>query len=182
MKTYVLFVSRRFPAYHPRKGEDTGFEDRIIQNFHPRPEVFLNGKWTRDYKIVNIHTQEEFMPPSPKLHTIREKYDTWAKRAEEINAGKAVLSLRYWSGSPYNSKKDDSKHVEFMQLTKIHVDKIHINFNGGEASVGFTSIDLDTLAKNDGLSEQDLRAWFKADKNPVFEGCIIHFTDFRYDN
>lgn len=39
-----------------------------------------------------------------KLHTIRGNYDLWAKRFEKINKGEAVLSVRYWSGKPYNSR------------------------------------------------------------------------------
>ena len=40
-----------------------------------------------------------------KIHTIRANYELWAKRAEKINKGEAVLSVRYWTGKPYNSKQ-----------------------------------------------------------------------------
>lgn len=33
MKTYVLTVSRKFPATHPRKGESTGFVEAIENLF-----------------------------------------------------------------------------------------------------------------------------------------------------
>lgn len=37
------------------------------------------------------------------------------------------------------------------------------------------------LAKNDGLSVEDFTEWFfGCNKGNVFDGVIIHFTDFRY--
>lgn len=38
-----------------------------------------------------------------KLHTIRGNYDLWKRRIDKINAGKAVLSIREWTGIPYRS-------------------------------------------------------------------------------
>ena len=37
-----------------------------------------------------------------KKHTIRLNYQHWEKRFEEIKAGKAYLSLRYWLDAPIN--------------------------------------------------------------------------------
>lgn len=92
MKTYVLTVSRHFPAKHPRRGESTFFPARI-----------QNGLGDSHY----------IQSPTSKIHTIRANYDLWKKRIDEVNAGEAVLSLRYWTGKPYNSKQQ-----EFARLDK----------------------------------------------------------------
>ena len=40
-----------------------------------------------------------------KIHTIRQNYELWNKRAEKINKGEAILSIRKWSGKAYRSKQ-----------------------------------------------------------------------------
>lgn len=48
-----------------------------------------------------------------KLHTIRGNYDLWKKRLDEVQEGKALLSIREWEGMPYRSKQ-----VEIIKVTK----------------------------------------------------------------
>lgn len=160
MKTYVLTVSRHFPAKHPRAGRNTYFVAKIC-------------------KAIGLKTGpgiETMMPP--KIHTIRANYDLWAKRAEEINAGKAVLSIRYWSDKPYHSKQ-----VEFCVLNRIGVQKLTFSsqwFNSMLVDGKYCFADIEkSIANNDGLSFDDFQAWFKGYdlSKPM---AIIHFTDFRY--
>lgn len=40
-------------------------------------------------------------------------------------------------------------------------------------------VPIEVVAKNDGLSVEDFISWFFT-KDNVFEGVVIHFTDFRY--
>lgn len=47
---------------------------------------------------------KEHLMDGTKKHTIRGNYLYWAKKAEQINAGKMVLSIRQWTGRPYNSE------------------------------------------------------------------------------
>ena len=47
-----------------------------------------------------------------KIHTIRGNYDLWDQRIKDVQEGKAVLSLRQWTGRPYASEQ-----VEIQQLT-----------------------------------------------------------------
>ena len=108
-----------------------------------------------------------------KIHTIRCNYDLWAKRLDEVIAGRAVLSLRQWSGKPYNSKQESPIRI----LTK-------------EDGVGYQKITQQRLftdyfiineygAHHDGLSHSDFYNWF--DPRPTKEPyIIIHFTPFRY--
>jgi hypothetical protein len=150
MITYVLTVSRYFPANHKRKGENTGFISSIL----------LNGV--------------EF----DKRHTIRSNYDLWEKRFKKIDAGKAVLSLRYWEGQPYKSKQ-----VEFLKLNKdcgIGLQKLEATLLGwfiDDIECDFTIKDF---AKNDGLSQDDFKEWFNNSFTLHEPKAIIHFTNFRY--
>jgi hypothetical protein len=108
-----------------------------------------------------------------KIHTIRCNYDLWAKRLDEVIAGRAVLSVRQWSGKPYGSKQESPIRI----LTK-------------DDGVGYQKITQERLftdhfivvefgAHHDGLSHTDFYNWFdhKPTKEPYI---IIHFTPYRY--
>lgn len=151
MKTYVITLSRRFPKTHARAGEPTEFAEKF-----------------RD----------------TKLHTIRANYDLWSKRIAEIEQGKACLSVRQWTGAPYRSKQ-----VEIARLSKddgVGIQKFEFypncdgKFTSGNFSIdGYFIFDTETLAKNDGLSIEDWKDWFKG-----YDLCrplaIIQFTWLRY--
>ena len=116
-----------------------------------------------------------------KIHTIRKNFALWQKRAEEISTGKAYLSLRYWSGDPYQSKQ-----VEFKQLQKIGIEKISIvkkdeNLTTTINDTNFSEYGI-LIAHNDGLQFNSFLNWFFPAKQGQFDGCIIHFTDFRYSD
>lgn len=144
MKTFVLTVSNQFPKTHNRAGQTTGF----IENIRRLPEC-------------------------EKIHTIRSNYELWRKRAKEINEGRAVLSIRYWSGMPYRSKQ-----VEINRLERIGVEKLEHPDNLDFAPIEGEKVNWKNVAKNDGLSFEDFCEWFKLrQKEPM---AIIHFTDFRY--
>lgn len=135
--------------------------------------------------------QETNFPPAiineDKRHTCRGNYALWYKRSLEVQAGRAVISLRYWSGKPYASKQ-----VEFCVLNWIHVQKVHVYqisrtqipiFGESTHTQIFIENSLiplkrpELFAAHDGLSMADFNAWFK---NPVEDAAIIHFTQFTY--
>lgn len=175
-------ISRVFPATHPRRGEETHFMSKILLNFDQ--VVVQDGEdqfpskpgYTSKYAAAIVKD----MGFEPKITTIRENYDLWSRRAEKINRGEAVLSLRQWSGSPYRSKQ-----VEFMRLEKIGVQKVSIQRIPIESGAkqkfmsivaGGITVPMPIVAKNDGLREEDFWNWFKKD----MEGVVIHFSDFKY--
>jgi len=157
MKIFILIVSKTFPKTHKRAGESTGFVDNI---------------------------SKLFTPANTKIHTIRANIDLWSKRAKEINDGRAFLSIRYWSGKPYNSEQ-----VEICKLRHIGIQKFNVleyEDNEGIERACYCVDDMakqtlltSTLAKNDGLSLEDFREWFK-DYDLSNSMAIIHFTEFRY--
>ncbi len=146
-KTFVLTVSKQFPKTHIRAGHDTRFV----------------------YNIKKLFTNE-----CEKIHTIRANYELWSKRAKQINEGKAILSIRYWSDKPYNSKQ-----VEICRLEKIGIEKLEDPTNFVFAPIDGKMINWETIAANDGLSFDDFCEWFKVRKKEPM--AIIQFTDFRYN-
>lgn len=182
-------VSRNFPATHNRKGEETGFVEQILNELIPCGLV--------DSFTVNKHNiNSDFL--GSKLHTMRankkgDAYKRWSKKIKEVQEGRAILSLRYWSGSSYNYQRDGSKQIEFAQLDKdsgVGVQKFKIQeWFDEDDQVERAHYLIDSkpkqmlltrdLAKNDGLSEADFREWFKG-YHMTKEMAIIHFTKFRY--
>ena len=166
VKTYVLTVSRTFPKYHKRAGQDTLFVEKIAC------ALFCNG----DCDECNFKQK--------KIHTIRANYDLWAKRIEQVQNGEAIISLRYWSGKPYNTKQ-----IEFCQLDKdssVGVQKLEFYTDRDEVPRlksplinNFSEPEIETIAHNDGLSYEDFKELFKIYdiSEPM---AIIQFTDFRY--
>lgn len=179
MKTYVLTVSRVFPTTHKRKGEPTFFVEKIFKGLNQ----IMPCCWCGHGCTCSKHCIIDSMNLNEKLHTIRANYELWAKRIKDVQEGKAILSIRYWSGKPYNSKQ-----VEICQLDKdsgIGIQKLITLYDSfvligkKENEYDSFSIKKDLLAKNDGLSLEDFKEWFrKYDlSNPM---AIIHFTSFRY--
>ena len=164
-KCYVLMVSRTFPTTHRTKsGKPTYFVEGIHR---------ANG----GYSMADYLGLEEKGSCVTKLHTIRLNYELWKKRFEEINAGTAYLSLRYWEGKPYKSKQK-----EFLQLNNtdgIGVQKI--SFPLGVFIDDYDSdVSIKDIAQNDGLSWEDFKEWF-GEIPYGSEYVIIHFTKFRYE-
>ena len=157
MNKYVITLSQVFPVTHKRAGEPTGFKDAFLQG----QEDIFEGKF----------------------HTIRANYELWSKRFEKIEKGEAFLSIRQWTGKPYRSKQ-----VEIARLTKengIGIQKLCFHKDGdGNRSLILFTIDgkpenILFLAKNDGLSFEDWKEWFKG-YNLSKPLAIIQFTKFRY--
>lgn len=166
MKTYVLTLSQKFPSKHPNHGEPTNFNNQL-----------LNAVW-------RAHNMSVCFPQfGMKLHTIRANYELWRKRFEQIEAGKAILSVRYWTGKPYASKQ-----MEICKLTNkdgIGLQQIRFaHYNDGNtyldcAHIGGRDVKGELIAVNDGLNYQDWSNWFKSYdlSKPL---AVIHFTNFRY--
>lgn len=117
-----------------------------------------------------------------KKHTIRANYDLWEKRFKEIEAGRAVLSVRVWTGKPYNSKQ--SEVFRFNHADGIGIEKLTFSsgqFNSMLVNGKYCFSDIEkSIAQNDGLSFYDFVNWFKG-YDLTKPMAIIHFSPFRYD-
>lgn len=154
MKTYVITLSKTFPKGHPKQGAPTGFEEKL-------------------YNTLN--NTIALLPK--KRHTIRANFGLWAKRFAEIEAGRAVLSVRQWTGAPYRSKQR-----EIARLTKedgIGLQPLCLVDLFRATTVVDEKVELPELANNDGLTFDDWYYWFRGYdiSQPL---AIIHFTKFRY--
>lgn len=185
MKTYVLTVSRYFPKTHKKAGKSTFFISQIRHS--TCNYLSLEGR-----KIESCCENCDFQfecAITKKLHTIRSNYEFWSKRISEIQKGNAILSIRYWSGKPYNSKQvetcqlDRNSGIGVQMLTFPSVRLCEGNATPLSAEVyesfSYKYCDLSIIAKNDGLSLEDFKEWFKKYdlSKPM---AIIHFTNFRY--
>lgn len=169
LKIYVLMISTRFLASHPKAGLQTYFAEKI--ELEPNKiKVVANG-------------EDGVLITKRKIHTIRHNVDLWEKRIKEVQAGKAVISIRQWTGKPYQSKqqeirkitKEDNPAVEFLRMD-LNTEECYVSDRKGHP---FTKeIDIEQLAINDGLNVYDFIDWFHSRK-PIY-AAIIHFTPFRY--
>ncbi|HRH46903.1 MAG TPA: hypothetical protein PKY82_34975 [Pyrinomonadaceae bacterium] len=85
-----------------------------------------------------------------------------------------ALNLRIWTGKPYCSKQLEIALVKVVQTYKFRI--VHRN---SLSSIYLDEvecrIDLETLAKNDGLEVEDFASWFRfgTAQDFDFEGQII---------
>lgn len=149
-KNVVIMLNRVFPINHKRAGEYTAFCNLLYVK--------------------------------RKIHTIRsDEKGLWGKRCDEVNGGKKVLSVREWTGRPYFSEQREIK-----QYTDVGLQRITITYSADDALpecwIDNKRVPIEEVAKNDGLNVDDFVDYFfgKGCKTNVFEGVIIHFTDFRY--
>ena len=153
MKTYVITLSQNFPAMHKQAGKPTNFKEK-----------FLRGE---------------------KIHTIRANYPLWEKRIKEVQDGRAVLSVRQWTGKPYRSKQVEittlTAEDEIGVQTARIVAGIYLKIIFGENFEHYfvSEEERTLLAKNDGLSLEDWKEWFRS-YDITKPMAIIHFTKFRY--
>lgn len=178
VKRYRLSISRTFPRTHPRKGEATYFVEKILSirgGIIPCKHCHMD--------IICAPQNCVYMSPvfHPKLHTIRANYKLWNERMDEVQRGEAVIELFYWSGSPYNSKRDNSKQIVFKTLDKdsqCGVQRV-VFMSPSERGAHEYHPEIMKMAANDGLLLEDFKQWFK-DVELIEPMAIVHFTDFRY--
>jgi hypothetical protein len=111
-----------------------------------------------------------------KLHTIRLNYELWKKRFLEIDAGRALLSVREWTGLPYRSKQKELFKLD--HTLGIGLQKLHI-FKEGYFVDDTIKVPIAEISKNDGFCHPlDFQEWFKkVNGEPL---AIIQFSNFRY--
>ena len=150
MKTYVLMISRTFPASHPKKGQRTNF---------------ISAMWHAD----KLHTIRANYPLWEKrIKEVQEGKAILSIRYwEDIPyRSKQVECMQFVQHSDLWIQKLVFSDNDFHQAV-IDADSMLIRPS------------LYSLAKNDFLSISDFKLWFKKyDKTKPM--AIIHFTQFRY--
>lgn len=170
----VITFSRTFPSYHPRKGELTSFVEKIWKSIYDQTgTVQLIGQYEGAYTDafgVQYKPEENIHFYKPKNHTIR------AGRRWKVGD---KFSPRVWSGKPYNSKRITiAPDIEIKKIWDVEIDELGVWAIGlpGEQIKYTDEAQDEAIARNDGLSEQDLYWWFKGSKKP-FVGQIICWNE-----
>lgn len=159
MKTYIIMLSKYYPATHPQAGEPTFFRDKVLA------------------AVLGNHNAWQ------KLHTIRANYLLWEKRIKEVREGKAILSLRQWADKPYRSKIQEI--VRLTAIDRVGIQMLEFDKDrDGMVSWNFFNVDgkypdIEDLSHNDGLLLDAWKEWFKGYDltQPL---AVIQFTRFRY--
>lgn len=114
-----------------------------------------------------------------KIHTIRGNFPLWEKRLKEVQEGRAVLSVRQWTGVPYKSPQKELRRLTAEDGVGVQTLSFSHEIIGFEIDGRGYRVRLDNLSENDGLSLHDWEDWFKGTdlSKPL---AIIHFTKFRY--
>ena len=174
----VLTFSRTFPAYHPKKGQPTYFVEAILTQLgidyvDYKYFVFLcenNADIDRDF--LNDFWLSLKPNIDPKGHTIR-------NHVNPLKAGQ-FINPKCWAEKPYNKTKEGYWQIKFtpdIEVKKTFDFKIEVDNDYKciliddwsfyeENKDFFTQHEaLEILAKNDGLSVDDMKAWFKWGKS-----------------
>lgn len=150
-----IMIARNFMQTHPRKGEVTNFVEKILKSLEP--DSILLPESLYGYCDLDI-----WKNVTPKHHTIRS--------GKHWKTGDKV-QLKVWSGKPYRSKTITVTppltltvfDIEICNGNPITTPYWRIYINGGligcicpdNRDAGFNE-----LAKNDGLSPEDMYNWF----------------------
>ena len=175
MKTYVLTISKVFPATHPKAGAATGFKE-AFERATKCPNCHQKGT---DYCKTACATE---LAKFTKKHTIRANYPLWEKRIAEIQRGEACLSVRQWTGKPYRSKQEEVATLTMQDgvgLQKLTFSTDDIETAKPVIEGGTIPQPVTKIAAFDGLTTQDWKDWFRGYdlKTPL---AVIHFTHYRY--
>ena len=162
----VIIFSRQFLKGHPREGDQTYFIQKFWTSIKVPLPVSIHADQLEDE--VRLLMNGEFFP---KHHTLRA-----GNRWKPGN----IFSPRIWGGKPYRSKQiilaDD---VEIKKVWNVRIYKSitpsELPVVAIDNGVGFYIVQphriVKEIAKNDGLSIEDFKAWFESEE--VFIGQIV---------
>jgi len=159
MKTYVITLSKNFMAGHPKAGQQTNFK-----------QAFICGQNQAEKSADCAFS---------KIHTIRDNYPLWESRIKEVQEGKAILSIRQWSGKPYRSTQETIANLTKDNGVGIQVLDFDLPFVLKVDNQIIYSEEMTIIAGNDGLSLGDWMKWFDIEC-ATGQKAIIHFTKYRY--
>ena len=161
-----ISFSRCFPAYHPRKGQRTGFIEKIWHGLD------FGASFSDIYELNSNKPAEAISLYNDLLDNISEENEGWIKHHTIRNGHRWKPGMKFkpvcWSGKPYASKV-----IQFapeIEVVKTFDISVSVRGDHKEFSTGSGIITpIETLAKNDGLYVNDFLSWF----NKPFSGQII---------
>lgn len=151
-KNVVLMLSHHYPKTAIHAGKPTHFKEKL-----------LDGR---------------------KIHTCRTNFIKWYYNIDKVNDKGYVMSVREWNGKPYGK---GVKQTVIKEYRKVGYQSLTMKYNHETDELecfidGKRYTEIATLAKNDGMTLEEFKNWFfgKDMKHNVYNGIIIHFTEFRY--
>jgi hypothetical protein len=157
----VITFSRVFPAYHTRAGKETWFVEKLHRSLDMQN---INNSHTQvSHEMMTLFNFTAYAMVQPKHHTIRAG-NRW-KVGDKF-------SPRVWSGKPYRSP-------QIIIAPDIEIKKIwdfEIESDGYRLGEDYINTEkLKEIAKNDGLTADDLELWFAEYK--TMKGQIICWNE-----
>ncbi len=169
----VITFSKVFPSYHFRKGEPTFFIEKFLNSIYKNKDIPYGFYTLKKYDELNLTFDET---EADKHHTIR--------LGNRWKSGD-FFSPRVWSGKPYNSKQiiiAPDTEIKNVWDIEIWTDNTYcfIGIKTGENE--WSLISFGEVAKNDGLTPQELKAWFKLKPNqdPIKAQIICWSNSVKY--
>lgn len=172
IKNYEIILEKYFPENHPNAAQPTRFRDRFLLALQcPDCPHTLDLSKTINTQCAKCSRADL----CPKSHLIKGNFDLWEKRINEVQLGKATLSIKQWAGTPHKSFRETL--MKFDYTSSIGVQKIRYRY-GWEVECP-NQYDSNVMAAKNGTTFENWLAEFReADKTKPM--AIIHFTDFRY--
>lgn len=172
----VITYSTKYPSYHPKKGQPTNFVEKFLRSVgieHLPDKMFKEVEQLVCGAELGLLSEmiELF---APKGHTIRKGHRWKAGDYFSPRVWGNDINPKSGRSGPYYSKQiiiaPDTLIIKTWNF-EIKNNSFYIDGRqyDGETEGHFEL--LETLAKNDGLSKDDLLAWFKFPKH--FDGQII---------
>ena len=122
---------------------------------------------------------EDKIVSGEKIHTIRKSYEYWASRIDNAQKNQeSIYKLSLWSDKPYISKQYQAQTGLASQLwyAPINFKKL----NDEILLINDQEYPLELVAKNDGLSLEIFRDWFKSFVEVDKPSIIIGWTNNPY--
>ncbi len=164
----VITFSLFYPPYHPLGGEPTNFVEKIWAGFDDE----LDRK--AEHYIMNYPLKIEDKNFDPKYHTTR-----FGRRFKKGD----YFSPRVWSGKPYRSPQIIiAPDLEIKNTWDVEIDECDV-WAIGKPGTQIKYLDdkqSAAIARNDGLTEQDLYFWFKEAKKPFLGQVICWNKNIKY--
>src|SRR3990167_6249398 len=164
MKIHYKPISRYFPKKHPKEGQPTYFVEKIIK-FLPE-NIYENYENINFFRKITDLSLDGWYKLLPKYHTIRQgnkvkvgdfiQFYCWGNDVNPKSGRKGPYhSKQIKIAPPIEVKKTWDFEIQNKNILLIN----ELIYDDVSFFIGAGSI-LDEIAKNDGLSTQDLLDWF----------------------
>ena len=175
-------IARQFPHYHPNKGLNTNFVEKIIESFQ-----LPITKRIKSY--LEFYYADSYYKYRPKHTTIRE-----TKRFKRGD----LVDLKFWLDKPYRSRQITfAKEIKLVDVYDIKMIKDNGKFSIIIENETIYSENIENIfttapdylyrhADMDGLSTKDLLYWFgihkinKTREGVFFDGQVICWSQPIY--